>query len=286
MFLRPVIALCAIGLASACLPAAKDSDLAPGGMAGGGGAPAAGGAGGGHRPHSPDGGSGGAGGAANNGGSGGSPDAAATSDGEPQPDPDAPRAPMATPITDPTALAIAGELQGAFLQLDCAGPEIEFQFCVPKDRGILNVPLKFGGQPGKMYAVTLRVWGVVEGVNYAGGRKAGEHFYIGGTGTTPRTAEYGLTVGNQSYHLNHFVIGAGDHYTYGVSYETEPIMIPGGAAMVLYVRDPDNFINTNHMQSEADNPSPGLETKLAVIKSQPLQAQFVYIEIGSAKSVD
>src|SRR5438477_6814321 len=86
----------------------------------------------------------------------------------PPENPDAPvsvvadAAPAPPDLAPPTLLppdvqALAGELHGAFLELECMGPEIEFQFCVPKDLGIRSVALKFGGTPGKTYAVVLAV---------------------------------------------------------------------------------------------------------------------------------
>jgi hypothetical protein len=188
------------------------------------------------------------------------------------------------PLSAP-ALAIAGDLQGAYLELECLSEEIEFQFCRPKDRGQRQVTLHVGGEVGKKYSFVLGVWGVVEGVTYQNGIKGGDHFYIGGKGNTPGTAQYGLTVGDLTYYLNHFEIGAGEHYTYGISYSTPPIVIPGGATLTLYVDDPDNFVNTNHMQSEADNPPPGLLPHLAAIAKETPPGQFVYLEVLSVSPV-
>jgi hypothetical protein len=179
-------------------------------------------------------------------------------------------------------VAIAGQLEGAFLELECAGEEIEFQFCRPKDMGKRQLNLLFGGEQGKRYSVVLGVWGVVEGVTYKNGMKAGDHFYIGGLGDTPGTAEYGLVIGDTTYYLNHFEIGAGDHYTYGISYTTPPITIVGGSTLTLYVNSPDDLVNTNHMQSEADTPTPGLLRHLEAIKMERVPGQYVYIEVVSA----
>jgi hypothetical protein len=184
---------------------------------------------------------------------------------------------------DPALLAIAGQLHGAFLEMECDSDEIEFQFCVPKDQGVVDQTLMFGGQAGKRYAVVLKVWGIVEGVLYSGGKALGEHFYAGGMGTTPMTAEYGLRVGNQTYYLNHFEMGAGDHYTYGMTYQTPAITIPGATPLVLYVHSPDQIVNTNHMQNEVMDPTPALADRLAKIQGEKVQGQFVYIEVQSAK---
>jgi hypothetical protein len=181
-----------------------------------------------------------------------------------------------------------GELDGAYLQLDCASEEIEFQFCHPKDKGNREIPLAFGGEPGKTYSVVLGVWAVTETVTYTGGTRGGDHYYIGGKSSTPATAEYGLRVGKQTYFLNHQDTSAGEHYTFGYTYVTPPMEIPGGATLTLYVsnpQEPDDLINTNHMQSEAENPPPRLQQKLQVIHSAPLEGQYVYIEVQSTKLV-
>jgi hypothetical protein len=185
-------------------------------------------------------------------------------------------------LLPPDVAAIAGQLHGAFLELPCMSAEIEFQFCIPQDMGKRMVTLKFGGESGKTYDVALAVWGVMETVKYQGGMLFGEHFYVGGTSGTPDTAEYGLEIAGQTYHLNYQDIGAGEHYTYGIQYESPPIQIPGGATVILYARDPNNYINTNHMDSKVTDAPPRLREQLFRIMMEPVQAQFVYVEVKSA----
>src|SRR5689334_2048142 len=87
--------------------------------------------------------------------------------------PDLPPAPpdLAAPtLLPPEMAAIAGELHGAFLELECMSEEIEFQFCVPRDMGIRSLSLKFGGTTGKTYSVVLAVWGVMETIKYKDGQ--------------------------------------------------------------------------------------------------------------------
>jgi hypothetical protein len=189
---------------------------------------------------------------------------------------------FARATADPALLAIAGELHGAFLEMECVGEEIELQFCIPKDKAI-DLPLKFGGETGKRYAVALKVWGVVEGVLYTGGKQLGENFYAGGEGTTPKTASWGLIAGGQTYYLNHFVMGAGEHYTYGITYETPPIPIDGASTLTFFVHSPDEIINTNHMQNVVIDPTVALQDRLAKIESEHVQGQFIYLEVVSAK---
>jgi hypothetical protein len=178
---------------------------------------------------------------------------------------------------------VYGDLHGAFLELECMSEKIELQFCVPKDMGKRSVRLKFGGDPGSSYSVALKVWGVVEGVRYVDGSKGGEHFYIGGRGNTPMTAEYTLDVAGAKYHLNHFDNNPGEHYTYPVEYTAPSIVIPGAADIVLSVSDPDNLVNTNHMEIAVANPPPALREKLEKMQDSRLRWQYVYIEVGSVQ---
>jgi hypothetical protein len=188
----------------------------------------------------------------------------------------------------PEEIAIAGQLEGALLELDCASEEIELQFCHPKDMGIAHVSLAFGGEPDKTYAVVLGVWGVVEGAEYQGGTLHGEHFYAGGqgvtlpVGTSGRPAEYGLVVGGTTYHLNYFERGvAGEHYTYPIEYVTPPIAIAGGSTVELSVQSPDDMINTNHMDTAVMHPPPGLRDQLDAIRSHVPEGQYVYLATAS-----
>jgi hypothetical protein len=196
-------------------------------------------------------------------------------------------APSAFDTAPPTLLppetrAIAGELHGAFLELECLSEEIELQFCVPKDMGRRSLTLQFGGEPGRTYAVVLAVWGVMETIKYKDGTLLADHFYRGGTPDTPMTAEYGLDVAGQTYFLNYQDVGAGEHYTYRIQYQSPAIPIPGGATLTLFVRDPDNLVNTNPMQNEVAGPPPRLREQLLRIMSEPVQGQFIYVEVKSA----
>jgi hypothetical protein len=192
--------------------------------------------------------------------------------------------PSAQPATDPSS-GIEGELHGAFLELECASGEIEMQFCEPEDMGKRTLMLRFGGDPARTYAVGLRVWGVVEGVKYQEGEKAGYHFYIGGRSGTPETAEYILEVGGQRYHLNHFENGAGEHYTYAIEYTAPAIPIPGASTVRLSVDSPDNLVNTNHMEIKVAAPPPALRQKLEKMQDDPLDWQYVYLEVARIEAM-
>ena len=94
------------------------------------------------------------------------------------------------------------------------------------------------------------------------------------------TAEYGLRTTTQSYWLNHMELSPGDHYTYGIQYRA-PRRSPstGGSTVTLFVHDPDDFMNTNHMDSLPEEAPPALQARLDVIRGQRLMGQFVYVEV-------
>ena len=187
-------------------------------------------------------------------------------------------------VASPTA-GIEGELHGAFLELECESGEIEMQFCVPRDMGKRSLMLRFAGEAGRTYAVVLRVWGVVEAVKYEGGEKTAPHLYVGGRSATPDTAEYTLEVAGQRYQLNHFDNNAGEHYTYAMEYTTPPIPIPGATTLRLSVDSPDDLVNTNHMETAVAAPPPALRQKLEKMQDDPLDWQYVYLEVASLREM-
>jgi hypothetical protein len=196
-----------------------------------------------------------------------------------------PQTPDAAPAPLPAAAqAVAGELHGAFLRVECASEEIELQYCHPQDKGIREIPLRVGGEPGRTYQFSLRVWGVMETIRYVGGKATAEHFYIGGRRETPMNAEYGLRTTTQSYWLNHMEVSPGDHYTYGIEYRTPAISIAGGSTVTLFVHDPDDFMNTNHMDSLPPGAPPALQARLDVIRGQRLMGQFIYVEVEQVQA--
>jgi len=190
------------------------------------------------------------------------------------------------PMPTPEEIAIAGDLHGAYLLMECAD-KIDDQFCVPKDRATKELPLKFGGDPDTIYNVVLRVWGSVEGITYKNGQMAGKNFYVGGESDTPNYATYGLTAGETTYYLNNFDRGkgTGSHYTYTIDYATPAIPIRGGSLLTLFCRDDDNIFTNNHMDTGPKDPPAGLIPKLAVMPREvDLIGQFVYIEVASIEA--
>jgi hypothetical protein len=146
--------------------------------------------------------------------------------------------------------------------------------------GIKNMMLKFGGETGKTYDVTLKVWAIVEGITYTGGMKVGDAFYIGGRGNTPNYGVCGLEIGTMTYYLNFYMPGGADT-TRKFEYTTPAIKIPGGSSVTLFCRDSNNHLTMNSVRGKHSiaNPPAELATKLGM---QPIEGHFVYLKVDSA----
>ena len=189
---------------------------------------------------------------------------------------------------DPAA-AVAGELDGAYLEPKCTD-EPENGFC--HHSGVIEQKVRFGGDAGKSYDVTLNVWSVSEGIRYSGGQAHGEHFYVGGEGVTPRYSPCALKVGEQNYFLNRKEDRANDK-VYKFEYTTPVIRIPGQAQLLLYcVDDAKKHISINHPpplhkpengSHVLTNPPQRLKTRLG---TQPFANLFIYLEVASATAVN
>jgi hypothetical protein len=157
------------------------------------------------------------------------------------------------------------------------------QFCQAKDgQADQKIPLKFGGEAGKMYDVVMKVWGIVEMQTYKTGMPLGEHMQMGADETMVGNANYsvyGLIVGETFYALNRYPTAGGDKVV-AMYYTSPPIKIPGGATLTLRHFDKNNHATRNFSKLSVPEPTPGL---LAKIKSQPFDGSFLYIEVVSAK---
>jgi hypothetical protein len=195
--------------------------------------------------------------------------------------------PAASPAPGPAA--IAGQLDGAYLEPQCTDTP-ENGFC--HHSGVMEQRLKFGGEAGKQYDVTLSVWSIAEGIVYEGGQPQGQHFYVGGKGITPRYSPCALKVGEQNYFLNRKDDRANDQ-VYKFEYTTPPIRIPGQADLLLYcVDDAKKHISINNpppLGKPANGahviaaPPPRLKTRLG---QQPFANTFIYLEVAQASAVN
>ena len=196
--------------------------------------------------------------------------------------------------TDPSASggspqAIAGELDGAYLEPKCTDAQ-KNGFC--HHSGVIEQKLKFGGEAGKNYEVTLNVWAISEGIKFTGGQPHGDHFYAGGMSVTPRYSPCALKVGDQNYYLNRKEDRANDK-VYKFEYTTPAIKIPGQADLLLYCTDDaSKHISINNPpplgqavngRHSLDNPPERLKTKLGM---QPYASLFLYLEVASATAAN
>lgn len=178
------------------------------------------------RDHPEDGGTG-DGGASHDGGppDGGSAEA---SDGSADAAPPGCSCSLATEVCAPAdggehCVAPAAVLDGQRWQLDCGsyhgtnpvnnscwilppGAPESASSCPASGYQPVNEELTFGGEAGKVYEVTLRFRGIVEGRTYIDGRPDGSYFYVGGhpASSTSNYNTYQLSVSNppQTYYLN------------------------------------------------------------------------------------
>jgi hypothetical protein len=181
--------------------------------------------------------------------------------------------------------AIAGELDGAFLQPKCTDTPSN-GFC--HHSGVIEQKIKFGGEAGKTYDVTLKVWGIMEGIRFSGGEPAGDHFYTGGMSITPRYSPCALKVADKNYYLNRKEDRANDK-VYKFEYTTPAIKIPGQAELLLFcVDDASKHISINNPpplgqaangRHTIENPPERLKAKLGM---QPYAFLFTYLEVASA----
>jgi hypothetical protein len=191
--------------------------------------------------------------------------------------------------SDPTPSVIAGQLDGAYLEPQCTDTP-ENGFC--HHSGVMEQRLKFGGEAGKQYDVSLNVWSIAEGIVYEGGQPQGQHFYVGGKGITPRYSPCALKVGEQNYFLNRKDDRANDQ-VYKFEYTTPPIRIPGQADLLLYcVDDAKKHISINNPPplGKPENgahviaaPPPRLKTRLG---QQPFANTFIYLEVAQASAAN
>ncbi len=189
-------------------PAAGTSGAGAGSVAGGGGASGNGGAGGGGMSGS---GGAGAGGTAGRDGGGGS---------------------AADPIT------FAGDLHELFIHDTCTGPNpSQPDTCVHEQR--VERAVVFGGEPGSVYDVRLRIRGLVEPTTIASGQTPLQdhpYFKVGGTVSAQDYSQWQIEVSEpaQTYWLNHYPTTS--HTIYKEDFEAT-LQIAAGADVAVRVVD-------------------------------------------------
>lgn len=144
----------------------------------------------------------------------------------------------------------AQPLSGKRIELPCvADAESVPQLCptvadrhnaCPAEGKVVKQTIKLSGAAQTLYDVTLHVRGVVEPRTYVGGKDAGNHFYIGGTGQQPSNYNtYSVVVSSpvQTFYLN--ADTQAESYRVFTLDHQKTIVVEGGASITLQVVDPD-----------------------------------------------
>ena len=128
----------------------------------------------------------------------------------------------------------------------------------------------FGGKPGVMYRVTLRVRGVVEPKNFSGGDVQFEHFQTGGEPVKNDYNFYSLVVSDPAatYTVNRNEEKVG-HYTFPIDYQVT-IPIRGGATFTMGAYDSNGVAIANHQRHVVSGVPPA---------PQPFDGQFFDVQV-------
>jgi len=128
----------------------------------------------------------------------------------------------------------------------------------------------FGGKPGVMYRVTLRVRGVVEPKNFSGGDVQFEHFQTGGEPVKNDYNFYSLVVSDPAatYTVNRNEEKVG-HYTFPIDYQVT-IPIRGGATFTMGAYDSNDVAIANHQRHVVSGVPPA---------PQPFDGQFFDVQV-------
>jgi hypothetical protein len=162
-----------------------------------------------------------------------------------------------------------------FLHDDCTGeypPQPDT--CLHKQ--LLEKPFTFGGSPGVVYDVRLRIRGIFEPTTIEGGETPlADHPYyqVGGTIRAKEWSAWHIEVSNpkQTYWLNHYPKVS--HTIYAEDFEAT-IPVVGGAAVVVRVVDGND--------RQIDNSEPGRPDRQQILKGvidKPLAGQMLRLDV-------
>jgi hypothetical protein len=194
----------------------------------------------------------------------------------------APAAGTAAPSADAAAANPGADLKGFRLDLPCKGEKFEkgeechwdqalAQTADPAWKLKLERTKQFGGKPGRLYDVTLRVRGVVEPKNFTQGDVKQEHFQSGGTPARDHYNFYNIQVSDPpaTYTVNRHADKVG-HFVFALDYQVT-ISIKGGASVVLGAYDSNDIAIANHKGITVPEVTP-----------TPFDGQFFQIDVVSA----
>jgi hypothetical protein len=192
---------------------------------------------------------------------------------------------VAIAVVAGSTLALAGDqsadikaaagLHQLFLHDVCTGDYApQPDTCLHKQ--VVEKPVTFGGKPGVVYDVRLRIRGIFEPTTIAGGETPlADHPYyrVGGTVRARDWSAWHIEVSEpkQTYWLNHYPkVG---HVVYLQDFEAT-IPIAGGASVIVRVVDGND--------RQMDNAEEGRPDRLQVIKGvveKPLGGQMLRLDV-------
>ena len=173
-----------------------------------------------------------------------------------------------TSFFDPTSSPGASAIQAsATALLPCNGSD-GAGFCYVA--GGASQKITIGGDPGKMYRVTMRVCGVAENQAYSGGT-ALNGWYLGGAPVSITNNVFALTVSNPpaTYYLNSTGSASGET-TRTFDY-TNTITVAGGSTI--------RISGTNQQAFQASNGSNLSATAPVIGVTQPYAGQFMQVQL-------
>ncbi len=138
----------------------------------------------------------------------------------------------------------------------------------------------FGGKPGTVYDVTLRIRGIFEPTTITGGATpdpAQPYFKAGGTVSTGDWSQWGIEVSQpkQIYWLNHYPsVG---HIIYKEDFEAT-IAVAAGATVVIRVAD------GNDRQIDNGKIAPDRQQIIPGVVDRPLAGQMLRIDVVGVKT--
>lgn len=193
----------------------------------------------------------------------------------------------------PTCTNPAQALSGKRIELPCvAGADVVTELCQTVEDRATHCPvggklskqtIQVGGAAEALYSITLRIRGVLEPRTYVGGKDAGNHFYVGGTGQQPSNYNtYSIVVSSpaQTFYLNADSKAEG-YRVFTLDHE-KAIVVAGGASITLQVLDPDCAMVKNCQSAEANVCTPYVVTGVPPAPSA-YNGQFVQLDVVSVK---
>ena len=182
-------------------------------------------------------------------------------------------------ISSGDLMHVAAGFAGLFLHDNCTAQYPPQPDTCLHDR-LHKQSFSFGGKPGTVYDVTLRIRGIFEPTTILGGDTpdpAHPYFKAGGTVSTVDWSQWGIEVSEpkQTYWLNHYPsVG---HIIYKEDFEAT-IAVAAGATVVIRVAD------GNDRQIDNGKTAPDRQQIIPGVVDHPLAGQMLRIDVIRVKT--